>query len=266
MDRPVGENDEVATCFRDGKVTLRKTRRLRGFTQAIYEFGYQGIRKGDFVIHGMDAFAGAVGVSVSNGKGTPAYAVCQPKTGVNAHDYAFIIREMARSQWILALSRGIRERSTDFRYDTFGGQRVPLPPPPEQAAMVRFLDYANGRLERAIRANRKVITCEELKRFKMAIPPTPEQEALLKHVQTETAQLDPTITRLEREIGLLLEYRTRLVADVVTGKLDVRPLSACLAQAGAARQLPEEGGEQPPEPEPSDGLDGSDLSGEGREE
>ena len=49
------------TCFRDGMVTLRKNRRLRGFTEAIYEFGYQGIRKGDLVIHAMDAFAGAVG-------------------------------------------------------------------------------------------------------------------------------------------------------------------------------------------------------------
>jgi hypothetical protein len=131
--------------------------RLRGFTEAIYEFGYQRIRKGDLVIHAMDAFAGAVGVSDSDGKGTPVYAVCQPKPGVNAHYYAFIVREMARSQWILALSRGIRERSTDFRYDTFVGQRVPLPPCAEQATIVRFLDWANGRLERAIRAKRKVI-------------------------------------------------------------------------------------------------------------
>jgi type I restriction enzyme, S subunit len=157
MERPVGDDDGVVTCFRDGMVTLRKNRRLRGFTEAIYELGYQGIRKGDLVIHAMDAFAGAVGVSDSDGKATPVYAVCQPKQGVNAHYYAFIIREMARSQWILALSRGIRERSTDFRYDIFGGQRVPLPPPDEQGAIVRFVDWANGRLERAIRAKRKVI-------------------------------------------------------------------------------------------------------------
>ena len=34
MDRPVREDDEVVTCFRDGMVTLRKNRRLRGFTEA----------------------------------------------------------------------------------------------------------------------------------------------------------------------------------------------------------------------------------------
>ncbi len=107
------------------------------------------------------------------------------------------------------------------------------------------------------------ITCEELKRFKIAIPPTPEQEALLKHVQTETRTLITAIARLEREIELLREYRTRLVADVVTGKLDVRFLSAWLAQAGTARQLPEAGGEQPGElSEGADGADSSDSSDE----
>ena len=157
MDRPVREDDEVVTCFRDGMVTLRKNRRLRGFTEATVYSGYQGICKGDLVIHGMDAFAGAIGVSDSDGKGTPVYNVCQPRPGVNASYYAHLVRQMSQSQWILALAKGIRERSTDFRFEMFGNQRVPLPPPDEQAAIVRFLDWANGRLERAIRAKRKVI-------------------------------------------------------------------------------------------------------------
>ncbi len=157
MDRPVRDEDEVVTCFRDGVVTLRRNRRLRGFTEATVFSGYQGIRKGDLVIHGMDAFAGAIGVSDSDGKGTPVYSVCQPRQGVSATYYAHLLRQMSQSQWILALAKGIRERSTDFRFEMFGSQRVPLPPPPEQAAIVRFLDWANGRLERAIRAKRKVI-------------------------------------------------------------------------------------------------------------
>ena len=63
-----------------------------------------------------------------------------------------------------------------------------------------------------------------------------------------------SIELTEREIGLLREYRTRLIADVVTGKLDVR---------AAARQLPAEAGEKPESCDPSDSSDGSDLSGEG---
>jgi type I restriction enzyme S subunit len=157
MSRPVRPEDEVVTCFRDGRVTLRKNRRLRGFTEATAFSGYQGIRRGDLVIHGMDAFAGAIGVSDSDGKGTPVYNVCQPRCDVNANYYAQLVRVMSQAQWILALAKGIRERSTDFRFETFGNQRIPTPPPPEQAAIVRFLDHANGRIDRAIRAKRKVI-------------------------------------------------------------------------------------------------------------
>lgn len=133
MERPVSDSDEVVTCFRDGTVTLRRNRRLRGFTEALKEIGYQGIRRGDLVIHAMDAFAGAVGVADSDGKGSPVYAVCQPSPLADAHYFAYLVREMARNQWILALSRGIRERSTDFRFDDFGAQTLPLPPSPSNS-------------------------------------------------------------------------------------------------------------------------------------
>lgn len=68
---PVRDFDEMVTCFRDGQVTLRKNRREEGFTNAIKELGYQGIRAGQLVLHSMDAFAGAIGVSDSDGKCTP---------------------------------------------------------------------------------------------------------------------------------------------------------------------------------------------------
>jgi type I restriction enzyme S subunit len=51
--------------------------------------------------------------------------------------------------------------------------------------------------------------------------------------------LDGAISRLEREIDLLLEYRTRLVADVVTGKLDVREAAARLPDEEALVDIPD---------------------------
>ena len=162
MERPVGASDEVVTCFRDGVVTLRKNRRVRGFTESLKEFGYQGIRRGDLVIHAMDAFAGAIGVSDSNGKATSVYSVCVPRMiSVNVQYYAHCVREMARSQWILALSKGIRERSTDFRYSVFGSLIVPLPPPLEQTTIVRFLDHVDRRIRRYVRAKEKLIALLE---------------------------------------------------------------------------------------------------------
>ena len=167
MARPVREEDEVVTCFRDGTVTLRKRRRELGFTNSLKEIGYQGVREGDLVIHAMDAFAGAVGVSDSDGKCTPVYAICTPKIDIDNRYYAYVVREMARSAWILALARGIRERSTDFRFDTFGAQPVPLPPRDEQKAIADYLDAISAKVRRFIRNRRRLI--EVLNEQKQAI-------------------------------------------------------------------------------------------------
>ena len=67
-----------------------------------------------------------------------------------------------------------------------------------------------------------------LRGFSFAIPPLDEATAISAFVNAETKALDTAISRLSREIDLLLEYRTRLVADVVTGKLDVREAAARL--------------------------------------
>ena len=190
MERPVRENDEVVTCFRDGVVTLRKNRRVRGFTESLKEIGYQGVRRGDLVIHAMDAFAGATGVSDSDGKGTPVYSVCSPRQSANAYYYAFCVREMARSEWILALAKGIRERSTDFRFNDFASQRVPLPPLSEQAAIVRFLDCADRRIRRYISAKQKLIALLE------------EQKQALIH-EAVTRGLDPNVRLKPSGVELL---------------------------------------------------------------
>ena len=180
MDRSVRDVDEVITCFRDGTVTLRKNRRTEGFTESLQEIGYQGVRKGDLVIHQMDAFAGVIGVSDSDGKGTPVYSVCYPTQHANQFYYALVVREMARSQWILALAKGIRERSTDFRYSEFSNQTLPLPTLSEQAAIVRYLDYVDRRIRRYVSAKRKLIALLE-----------EEKQAVIS--QAVTCGLDPNV-------------------------------------------------------------------------
>ena len=157
VEREPRSEDGVVTCFRDGVVTLRSHRRTTGFTESLKEIGYQGIRKGDLVIHAMDAFAGAAGVSDSDGKGTPVYSVCVPLGSAIPHYYAAVVREMARSSWIQALSRGVRERSTDFRFEMFATQQLPVPPAAEQAAIVKYLAHANARIDKAIASKRRLI-------------------------------------------------------------------------------------------------------------
>lgn len=158
MQRPVREEDGTITAFRDGEVTLRSNRRTVGFTEAIQEHGYQGIRKGDLVIHAMDGFAGAIGVSDSDGKASPVYQVCVPRrSDANPHYFALLLRLMSRAGYIVALAKGIRERSTDFRYSDFGSQIFPLPPREEQDAIVAFLDCKLEKIDRFIANKRRLI-------------------------------------------------------------------------------------------------------------
>ena len=156
--RPIRPNDGVVTCFRDGQVTLRTNRRTEGFTNSLKEIGYQGVRKGDLVIHNMDAFAGSIGVSESDGKMSPVCSICTPiHANVLPIYYALYLRALARDGFVKSLAKGIRERSTDFRYGEFKELFLPLPPLPEQERIVKYLDAETGKIDRAIEVKRRQI-------------------------------------------------------------------------------------------------------------
>lgn len=61
-----------------------------------------------------------------------------------------------------------------------------------------------------------------LKAFSVPIPSVEEQDSILRTIELEAGIVDAAIQRARREIDLIREYRTRLISDVVTGKLDVR--------------------------------------------
>lgn len=61
-----------------------------------------------------------------------------------------------------------------------------------------------------------------MREFMFGLPDLPEQESILARVVSETKKINQTIEKTKAEISLVLEYRERLIADVVTGKLDVR--------------------------------------------
>jgi type I restriction enzyme S subunit len=74
----------------------------------------------------------------------------------------------------------------------------------------------------------KRINISEIKTLAVIVPPRLEQDSICEYLDTRIKLYDTAISRLEREIDLLREYRTRLVTDVVTGKLDVREAAARL--------------------------------------
>lgn len=79
--------------------------------------------------------------------------------------------------------------------------------------------------------------------FCLPIPTLGEQAAIRSFLSTELATSNAAISRLQREIALLREYHTRLVADVVTGKLDVREVATRLPDEAAPDTFTELAGE-----------------------
>lgn len=141
------ESDEVITAFRDGQVIQRNLRRADGFTLAELEVGYQHVCIGDLVIHGMDAFAGAIGVSESEGKCTPEYSVCYPIDSSHSNEYfAHALRVMAQRDYIYVICPSVRERAPRFRFNTFKDVVLPVPPPDEQASISKSITDECSRL------------------------------------------------------------------------------------------------------------------------
>lgn len=165
--RPVRELDEVVTCFRDGEVILRSERRAEGFTMSDKEIGYQGINKGDIVIHGMDGFAGAMGVSKSTGKGSPVLIVCSPKYDADPQFIVYYLRALAMTNVFFALATGIRERSCDLRWNKISELKFILPPSTEQKAIADFLDRKCAEIDEMIALQETII--EELKAYKQSV-------------------------------------------------------------------------------------------------
>ena len=138
IEKPTKEDDEVITCFRDGEVTLRKNRREDGFTISEKEIGYQGIDVGDLIVHGMDGFAGAIGISDSRGKASPVLNVLG--TNQNKQYIMYYLRSMAYNGVFIALATGIRVRTCDTNWGKLKELPYPLPSLKEQEEIVAYIN------------------------------------------------------------------------------------------------------------------------------
>jgi len=178
LSRPTKESDEVITCFRDGEVTLRKNRRDEGFTVSFKEIGYQGVEPGDLVIHGMDGFAGSIGISDSRGKSSPVLVVCD--SDENKRYIMYYLRSMAYNDVFSALATGIRVRSCDLRWNKLAELPYILPDIREQGKIVCAIESCTAKVD-ALIANVQA-QIEKLKAYKQSLI-----------TETVTKGLDPAV-------------------------------------------------------------------------
>ena len=86
------------------------------------------------------------------------------------------------------------------------------------AAAYRELRAVSG----ASGSTKEALTCEDIRSFPVVLPPLDEQHALLSAVDRGLTSVGCATTHTQRQIDLLQEYRDRLIADVVTGRVDIR--------------------------------------------
>jgi len=168
------------------EVSLKTGVQVRSFGQAgrkqiMSDLGkYKRAVKGDLAYNTMRMWQGALGVCPVDGLVSPAYVVARPYPGVDARYFAALFRTGDYMAEIDSASRGIVKDRNRLYWDQFKQMQSPCPPPDEQVAIMRFLDWVSSRLERAIRAKRKVLALL-----------TEQKQAIIRGAVTRG--LDPTV-------------------------------------------------------------------------
>lgn len=157
LERNRGMKEKTVLSLSYGRIIIKPAEKLRGLVPESFET-YQIVNPGDIVLRTTDLqndhTSLRVGMVRDRGIITSAYLALRVKAGVSADfGYQFLnVWDMSKA--IYGYGSGLRQ-NLDFTH--FKRMPVAVPPPIEQAAIVRFLDYANHRLEKAIRAKRRVI-------------------------------------------------------------------------------------------------------------
>ena len=164
-------------------------RRLKNVTMFMAEsnVGHKVCRPGDLVINTLWAWMAALGVTRHTGLVSPAYGVYRPIDGGGLlPTYAdHLLRTPMYAAEYQRRSTGVNSSRLRLYPEQFLRVAVLVPPLDEQAAIARFLDWTNARLERAIRAKRKVIALL-----------TEQKQAVIQRLMTQglnhTAPVKPT--------------------------------------------------------------------------
>ena len=170
--------EELLTVSSERGVVPRSSATVTMFKAESYT-GYKLCWPGDLVINSLWAWARGLGVSRHHGIISSAYGVYRLRRPYS--EYSAYVHALVRStpfNWELQVrSKGIWISRLQLTDEAFLGAPVPLPPLCEQAAIVRFLDHADRRIRRYIRAKQKLIALLE------------EQKHAIIH-QAVTGQID----------------------------------------------------------------------------
>ena len=144
LHREKSEDAELLVCSNKGKV-IKKGDTKMGLVADNNDI-YQGVCKGDLLIHGMDTWHGAIAISDYDGMCTPVVHVCD--SNQNKKFVAFYLQFMALSKVFKLISNGVRQNTSDFRsWDKVGAIPIMLPPLEEQQAIVDYIEAKLSKID-----------------------------------------------------------------------------------------------------------------------
>ncbi|MDA0365947.1 MAG: restriction endonuclease subunit S [Chloroflexi bacterium] len=245
-DRNRGMKEKTVLSLSYGRIIIKPPEKLHGLVPESFET-YQIVNPGDIILRTVDLqndhTSLRVGMVRNRGIITSAYLALRVNAGVNA-DFGFqFLNVWDSSKAIYGYGSGLRQ---NLNFAHFKRMPVAVPPPDEQAAIVRFLDWANGRLERAIRAKRKVIALLN------------EQKQAIIH-RAVTRGLDPSVPLKPSGIPWLGDIpqhwslkRFKFLATINSGQVDPRKaeyralvlIAPNHIQSGSGRLLKQETAEE----------------------
>ena len=164
MNRQRLPNSELLVCTNKGKVIKRGDTKIGLIADS--EEIYQGVAKGDLLIHGMDTWHGAIAVSNFNGMCTPVVHVCT--SNENLYFVAYYMQVMAYSKVFKLISNGVRQNTSDFRsWSKVDKIPIMLPSKHEQKQIVSYLDAKTSKIDKLIANITKEIEC--IKEYKQRL-------------------------------------------------------------------------------------------------
>ena len=147
LNRNREPNSELLICSNSGKIYPRGEAKLGLVSDD--ENIYQGVKTGDLLIHGMDTWHGAIGISDFDGMCTPVVHVCDSKE--NKKFIYYYLRHMAHQKVFKLISNGVRQNTSDFRsWDKLASIPIPIPPIEEQNAIVAYIEEKDKAIDEMI--------------------------------------------------------------------------------------------------------------------
>lgn len=147
LNRPRELNGNTVICSNHGCTKLLGD--VKQGLVSLTQHDYQGVRKGDLLVHGMDAWHGAVAISQHEGDCTSVVHVCDSM--FNKPYVAYYLKTLAIMNVYKIISNGVRENTSDFRsWSKFGEIPIILPPMKEQEAIACHLDTQIQKTEHSL--------------------------------------------------------------------------------------------------------------------